>query len=148
MTHCFLTRRWRRRATAYALWQARVCTVWPAPQLGRACAVHAVMLGGARPLSRSAWSRRTREAQGRLRAAASAGSGKRPCGARDTHRIRGGGPSGRAGTRPQSPPATGDGAVDIRRRCTDGMTAYRGRPLRCLGLWRATELGCARRKQP
>jgi len=30
-----LTRRWRRRATAYAWWQARVCTVWPAPQLGR-----------------------------------------------------------------------------------------------------------------
>ena len=29
------TRRWRRRATAYVLWQAWVCTVWPAPQLGR-----------------------------------------------------------------------------------------------------------------
>src|SRR5262245_19329151 len=27
--------RWRRRATAYALWQAWVCSVWPAPQLGR-----------------------------------------------------------------------------------------------------------------
>ena len=30
-----LTGRWRRRATAYALWPACVCTVWPAPQLGR-----------------------------------------------------------------------------------------------------------------
>jgi hypothetical protein len=31
------------------------------------CAVHAVMLGGASPLSRCAWSRRTRGAQGRHR---------------------------------------------------------------------------------
>jgi hypothetical protein len=35
------------------------------------CAVHAVMLGGASPLSRCAWSRRTRAAQGRPREGAS-----------------------------------------------------------------------------
>jgi hypothetical protein len=29
------TRRWRRRATAYIVWQAAGCAVWPAPQLGR-----------------------------------------------------------------------------------------------------------------
>lgn len=39
------------------------------------------MLGGARPLSRDAWSRRTREAPGRLREEASEGSVERTCGA-------------------------------------------------------------------
>jgi len=29
------TRRWRRRATAYAFWRVWGCPVWPAPQLGR-----------------------------------------------------------------------------------------------------------------
>ena len=30
-----LTQRWRRRATAYIVWPAWGCTMWPAPQLGR-----------------------------------------------------------------------------------------------------------------
>ena len=51
------------------------------------CAVHAVMLGGESPLSRCAWSRRTREAQGRHREVGSEGSVERMCGARDTNRI-------------------------------------------------------------
>jgi hypothetical protein len=38
------------------------------------CAVHAVMLGGISPLSRYAWSRRTKEAPGRHIEGASAGS--------------------------------------------------------------------------
>jgi hypothetical protein len=33
------------------------------------------------------------------------------------------------------------GALYIRRLCTDGMTAYHGRPLLCPGKWRATEAG-------
>jgi hypothetical protein len=33
------------------------------------------------------------------------------------------------------------GALYIGRRCTDGMTASRGRPLMGLGKWRATESG-------
>ena len=70
------------------------------------CAVHAVMLGGESPLSRCTWSRRTREAQGRHREVGSEGSVERRCGARYTNRIRGVVPSGRAGTRPQSPPST------------------------------------------
>jgi hypothetical protein len=70
------------------------------------CAVHAVMLGGASPLSRCAWSRRTREAQGRHREVGSEGRVERMCGARDTNLIRGVVQSGRAGTRPQSPPST------------------------------------------
>jgi len=64
------------------------------------------MLGGESPLSRCAWSRRTRAAQGRSREGASEGSVERTCGARDTNRIRGVVRSGRAGTRPQSPPST------------------------------------------
>ena len=70
------------------------------------CAVHAVMLGGASPLSRCAWSRRTREAPGRHREVGSEGRAERMCGARDTNPIGGVVPSGRAGTRPQSPPST------------------------------------------
>jgi hypothetical protein len=70
------------------------------------CAVHAVMLGSASLLSRCAWSRRTREAQGRHREVGSGGSVERTCRARDTNRIRGVVQSGRAGTRQQSPPST------------------------------------------
>jgi len=36
------TRRWRRRATADVVWQAEVCPVWPAPQLGRSASVRQV----------------------------------------------------------------------------------------------------------
>jgi integrase len=32
-------------------------------------------------------------------------------------------------------------ALYIRRLGTDGMPAYHGRSLRCLGRWRATEMG-------
>jgi hypothetical protein len=64
------------------------------------------MLGGASPLSRYSWSRRTREAQGRRREAGSEGSVERRCGARDTNRIRGVVQPGRAGTQQQSPPST------------------------------------------
>jgi hypothetical protein len=70
------------------------------------CAVHAVMLGSESLLSRCAWSRRTREAQGRHREVGSEGSVERTCGARDTNRIRGVVQPGRAGTQPQSPPST------------------------------------------
>jgi hypothetical protein len=70
------------------------------------CAVHVVMLGGESPPSRYAWSRRTREAQGRHREVGSEGSVERRCGARDTNRIRGVVRSGRVGTQPQSPPST------------------------------------------
>jgi hypothetical protein len=76
------------------------------PLMPSVCAVHAVMLGGVSPLSRGAWSRRTREAPGRPREGASEGRVERTGGARATHRIQGGGPSGRAGTRPGSPPAS------------------------------------------
>jgi len=64
------------------------------------------MLGGESPLSRCAWSRRTREAQGRHREVGSEGSVERRCGARDTNRIRGVVQPGRAGTPQQSPPST------------------------------------------
>lgn len=70
------------------------------------CAVRAVMLGSESLLSRCAWSRRTREAQGRHREVGSEGSVERRCGARDTNRIRGVVQPGRAGTQPQSPPST------------------------------------------
>jgi hypothetical protein len=53
----------------------------PRPLTARVCAVHAVMLGGASPLSRCAWSRRTREAPGRSREGASEGRVERRCGA-------------------------------------------------------------------
>ena len=89
-----LTKAWSRRAVSRARLMPGVC------------AVHAVMLGGESPLSRYAWSRRTREAQGRHREVGSEGSVERRCGARDTNRIRGVVQSGRAGTRPQSPPST------------------------------------------
>jgi hypothetical protein len=64
------------------------------------CAVHAAMRGSASLLSRGAWSRRTREAQGRSREGASAGSVEQTCGARDTNRIPGVIQPERAGTRP------------------------------------------------
>ena len=64
------------------------------------------MLGGESPLSRCAWSRRTREAPGRHREVGSEGRVERRCGARDTNRIRGVVRSGRVGTQPQSPPPT------------------------------------------
>ena len=64
------------------------------------CTVHAVMLGGESLPSRCPWSRRTREAQGRHREVGAEGSVERTCGARDTNRIQGVAPSGRAGTHP------------------------------------------------
>jgi len=97
------------------------------------CAVHAVMLGGESPLSRCTWSRRTREAHGRHREVGSEGSVERTCGARDTNRIGGVVRSGRAGTRPQSPPSTRGCALYIRRLCTDGRTADHGRAAGCPG---------------
>jgi hypothetical protein len=92
--HQRLTTAWSRRAGARGSCLA-------------VCAVHAVMLGSESLLSRCAWSRRTREAQGRHREVGSEGSVERRCGARDTNRIRGVVQSGRAGTRQQSPPSTG-----------------------------------------
>src|SRR5262244_317754 len=44
----------------------------------------------------------------------------------------------RAHDREVLPPHMG-GAFYIRRLCTDGMTAYDGRPLLCPGKWRATK---------
>jgi hypothetical protein len=64
------------------------------------CAVRAVMRGGESPLSRCAWSRRKREAQGRHCEVGSEGRMGRMCGAGDTNRIRGVIQLGRAGTRP------------------------------------------------
>ena len=58
-----------------------------APLSLRVCAVHAVILGGISPLSRCAWSRRTREAQGRHREVGPEERVERMCGARDTNRI-------------------------------------------------------------
>ena len=75
-------------------------TASPAPLLTPSvCAMHAVVLRGESPLSRCAWNRRTREAQGRHREVRSEGRVERTCGARDTNRKRGVVPSGRAGTR-------------------------------------------------
>src|SRR5919109_922356 len=84
---------------------SRICACG-LPLTGGVCAVHAVMLGSASLLSRCTWSRRTREAQGRHREVGSEGSVERTCGARDTNRIGGVVPLGRAGTQPQSPPST------------------------------------------
>jgi hypothetical protein len=39
-----------------------------------------------------------------------------------------------------------DGALYIRRLGTDAMPAYHGRPPRCLGKWRATDMGGERRQ--
>jgi hypothetical protein len=68
--------------------------------------VHAVMLGSESPLSRYSWSRRTREAPGHHREVGSEGSVARRGGARDTNRLGGVGPPGRAGTPPHRPPST------------------------------------------
>jgi len=91
------------------------------------------MLGGASPLSRCAWSRRTSEAPGRHREVGSEGSVERMCGATDRNPIGGVAQSGRAGTPQQSPPSTSGCALYIGRLCTDGMTAYRGRSVGCPG---------------
>jgi hypothetical protein len=92
------------------------------------------MLGGESPLSRSSWSRRTREAPGRHREVGSEGSVERRCGARDTNRIGGVVQPGRVGTPPRSPPSTMGRTGYIRRLCPDGMTADRGRSARGPGL--------------
>jgi hypothetical protein len=89
------------------------------------------MLGGASPLSRDAWSRRTREAPGRHRAVGSAGRVERTCGARDTNPRGGVVPWGRAGPRPRRPPSTPDGAGYSGRLGTDGLTADRGSSAGC-----------------
>jgi hypothetical protein len=109
------------------------------------CAVQAVMLGGASPLSRSTWSRRTRDAQGRPREGGAEGRVQRRGGARDTHRRRGVGRAGRVGPRPHSPPSPGGRAVDLRRLGPDRRPASPGRPLRGPGPWRATATGGVRR---
>ena len=71
-----------------------------APLTPSLCAVHAVVLGGESPLSRCAWSRRTREAPARHREVGSEGRVERTCGPRDTNPKRVVVQSGRAGTRP------------------------------------------------
>ena len=48
---------------------------------------------------------------------------------------------GRVGTQPQSPPSIAGRTVSIRRLRIDGMIAYRGRPPRGFGRWRATDRG-------
>jgi hypothetical protein len=90
-------------------------------------------LGGKSPRSRGTWSRRTREAQGRSREGASAGSVERR-----------GGASGHATAKPSLHRGC---ALEIRPLGTDGMSADHGRPPRGLGRWRATEMGGGRRGQ-
>src|SRR4030095_12126104 len=92
--------------TRQAFFSMRVSVACGPPFTASVCAVHAVMLGSESLLSRCAWSRRTREAQGHCREVMSEGSVERTCGARDTNRIQGVVRSGRAGTQQQSPPST------------------------------------------
>ena len=100
------------------------------------CAVHAVRLGGARPLARYAWSRRTRDAHGRHREVGSEGRVERRCGARDTEPDRRGGPLGASGHATAKPAIHRWGVLDrIRRLGPDGMTADPGSAAGCPRCW-------------
>jgi hypothetical protein len=104
------------------------------------CAVQAVMLRGASPLSRCAWRRGTREAPGRHREVGSEGRVEQTCGARDMHPIRGMVQSGRAGMPQDNPPST-HGLCLINRALMHRQTADHEGLLGCPWTWPRIETG-------